>query len=83
MFIEVFFTSFCLCFRTNYPSENTEEESVVEDDAELTLRKVEEELIVGVPHSSNFLFFSVRHTYRMNLFLLRWFPAPLSEITKH
>ncbi|XP_005746419.1 intraflagellar transport protein 57 homolog [Pundamilia nyererei] len=31
--------------KTNYPSENTEEESVVEDDAELTLRKVEEELI--------------------------------------
>lgn len=83
MFIEVFFTSFCFCFRTNYPSENTEEESVVEDNAELTLRKVEEELIVGVPPSSNFLFFSVRQIYRMNLFLLRWFPAPLSEITKH
>lgn len=31
--------------KTNYPSENTEEESVVEDDAELTLSKVEEELI--------------------------------------
>uniref|UniRef100_A0A669CBF5 Intraflagellar transport protein 57 homolog n=1 Tax=Oreochromis niloticus TaxID=8128 RepID=A0A669CBF5_ORENI len=66
--------------KTNYPSENTEEESVVEDDAELTLSKVEEELIVGVPHSSNFLFFSVRHTYRMNLFLLRWFPILESTV---
>uniref|UniRef100_A0A3P8S042 Intraflagellar transport protein 57 homolog n=1 Tax=Amphiprion percula TaxID=161767 RepID=A0A3P8S042_AMPPE len=34
--------------RPNYPSENTEEESVIEDDAELTLSKVEEEMIVGV-----------------------------------
>uniref|UniRef100_A0A3Q1CCP0 Intraflagellar transport protein 57 homolog n=1 Tax=Amphiprion ocellaris TaxID=80972 RepID=A0A3Q1CCP0_AMPOC len=31
--------------RPNYPSENTEEESVIEDDAELTLSKVEEEMI--------------------------------------
>ncbi|XP_026230661.1 intraflagellar transport protein 57 homolog [Anabas testudineus] len=31
--------------RPNYPTETTEEESVIEDDAELTLRKVEEELI--------------------------------------
>ncbi|XP_051808931.1 LOW QUALITY PROTEIN: intraflagellar transport protein 57 homolog [Acanthochromis polyacanthus] len=31
--------------RPNYPSENTEEESVLEDDAELTLSKVEEEMI--------------------------------------
>ncbi|XP_069026138.1 intraflagellar transport protein 57 homolog [Embiotoca jacksoni] len=30
--------------RPNYPSENTEEESVMEDDAELTLTKVEEEM---------------------------------------
>uniref|UniRef100_A0A3Q4HIA9 Intraflagellar transport protein 57 homolog n=1 Tax=Neolamprologus brichardi TaxID=32507 RepID=A0A3Q4HIA9_NEOBR len=48
--------------KTNYPSENTEEESVVEDDAELTLSKVEEELIVGVLHSSNFLFSSEAET---------------------
>ena len=38
---------FFLSFRPNYPSENTEEESVIEDDAELTLSKVEEEMIVG------------------------------------
>ncbi|XP_032388160.1 intraflagellar transport protein 57 homolog [Etheostoma spectabile] len=31
--------------RPNYPTETTEEESVVEDDAELTLSKVEEEMI--------------------------------------
>ncbi|GLD72146.1 intraflagellar transport protein 57 homolog, partial [Lates japonicus] len=31
--------------RPNYPTENTEEESVIEDDAELTLSKVEEEMI--------------------------------------
>ncbi|XP_047445930.1 intraflagellar transport protein 57 homolog [Mugil cephalus] len=31
--------------RPNYPAENPEEESVVEDDAELTLSKVEEEMI--------------------------------------
>ncbi|XP_014891619.1 intraflagellar transport protein 57 homolog [Poecilia latipinna] len=31
--------------RPNYPSENTEEESVMDDDAELTLSKVEEEMI--------------------------------------
>uniref|UniRef100_UPI003AAC899A intraflagellar transport protein 57 homolog n=1 Tax=Centroberyx gerrardi TaxID=166262 RepID=UPI003AAC899A len=31
--------------RPNYPTENTEEESVMEDDAELTLSKVEEEMI--------------------------------------
>ncbi|KAM6919178.1 intraflagellar transport protein 57 homolog [Xenentodon cancila] len=31
--------------RPNYPSENTEEECVMEDDAELTLCKVEEEMI--------------------------------------
>ena len=34
--------------RPNYPTETTEEESVIEDDAELTLSKVEEEMIVGV-----------------------------------
>uniref|UniRef100_A0A667ZJY1 Intraflagellar transport protein 57 homolog n=1 Tax=Myripristis murdjan TaxID=586833 RepID=A0A667ZJY1_9TELE len=32
--------------RPNYPTETTEEESVLEDDAELTLSKVEEEMIV-------------------------------------
>ncbi|PWA13950.1 hypothetical protein CCH79_00018077 [Gambusia affinis] len=31
--------------RPNYPAENTEEESVMDDDAELTLSKVEEEMI--------------------------------------
>ncbi|XP_049930458.1 intraflagellar transport protein 57 homolog isoform X1 [Epinephelus moara] len=31
--------------RPNYPTETTEEESVIEDDAELTLSKVEEEMI--------------------------------------
>ncbi|KAK1879257.1 Intraflagellar transport protein 57 like [Dissostichus eleginoides] len=31
--------------RPNYPAETTEEESVIEDDAELTLSKVEEEMI--------------------------------------
>ncbi|XP_008291380.1 intraflagellar transport protein 57 homolog [Stegastes partitus] len=31
--------------KPNYPAENTEEESVIEDDAELTLSKVEEEMI--------------------------------------
>lgn len=31
--------------RPNYPTETTEEESVIEDDAELTLHKVEEEMI--------------------------------------
>lgn len=36
------------CFRPKYPTENTEEESVMEDDAELTLRKVEEEIIVSL-----------------------------------
>ncbi|XP_031695803.1 intraflagellar transport protein 57 homolog, partial [Anarrhichthys ocellatus] len=35
--------------RPHYPTETTEEESVMEDDAELTLSKVEEEMIVGVP----------------------------------
>uniref|UniRef100_A0A665UPS4 Intraflagellar transport protein 57 homolog n=1 Tax=Echeneis naucrates TaxID=173247 RepID=A0A665UPS4_ECHNA len=34
--------------RPNYPTETTEEESVIEDDAELTLSKVEEEMVVGV-----------------------------------
>ncbi|XP_022617546.1 intraflagellar transport protein 57 homolog isoform X1 [Seriola dumerili] len=34
--------------RPKYPTETTEEESVIEDDAELTLSKVEEEMIVGV-----------------------------------
>uniref|UniRef100_A0A7N8XJ59 Intraflagellar transport protein 57 homolog n=1 Tax=Mastacembelus armatus TaxID=205130 RepID=A0A7N8XJ59_9TELE len=33
--------------RPNYPTETTEEESVTEDDAELTLSKVEEEMIVS------------------------------------
>ena len=40
---------FLLVPRPNYPTETTEEESVIEDDAELTLSKVEEEMIVGVP----------------------------------
>ncbi|KAM9718524.1 intraflagellar transport protein 57 homolog [Menidia menidia] len=31
--------------RPNYPSENTEEESVMEDDAELTLSRVEDEMM--------------------------------------
>ncbi|XP_029380813.1 intraflagellar transport protein 57 homolog [Echeneis naucrates] len=31
--------------RPNYPTETTEEESVIEDDAELTLSKVEEEMV--------------------------------------
>lgn len=35
--------------RPNYPTEETEEESAMEDDAELTLSKVEEETTVGVP----------------------------------
>ncbi|KAF3857744.1 hypothetical protein F7725_010945 [Dissostichus mawsoni] len=34
-----------VCFVPNYPAETTEEESVIEDDAELTLSKVEEEMI--------------------------------------
>lgn len=33
-------------FRPVYPAETTEEESVLEDDAELTLSKVEEEMMV-------------------------------------
>lgn len=37
-----------LSSRPNYPAETTEEESVMEDDAELTLSRVEEEMIVGV-----------------------------------
>uniref|UniRef100_A0A4W5NQS4 Intraflagellar transport protein 57 homolog n=1 Tax=Hucho hucho TaxID=62062 RepID=A0A4W5NQS4_9TELE len=35
--------------RPNYPTEEMEEESVMEDDAELTLSKVEEEMTVGIP----------------------------------
>uniref|UniRef100_A0A3Q3F039 Intraflagellar transport protein 57 homolog n=1 Tax=Labrus bergylta TaxID=56723 RepID=A0A3Q3F039_9LABR len=38
-------SGFCLCSRPNYPTETTEEESVMEDDAELTLSRVEEEMI--------------------------------------
>uniref|UniRef100_A0A3Q3WC67 Intraflagellar transport protein 57 homolog n=1 Tax=Mola mola TaxID=94237 RepID=A0A3Q3WC67_MOLML len=39
--------------RPNYPTETTEEESVIEDNAELTLSKVEEELIVGPEDEEN------------------------------
>ena len=35
--------SFCPVFRPRYPHEETEEETVIDDDAELTLNKVEEE----------------------------------------
>ena len=35
--------------RPNYPTEEMEEESVMEDDAELTLSKVEDEMTVGIP----------------------------------
>uniref|UniRef100_A0A8C7VH84 Intraflagellar transport protein 57 homolog n=1 Tax=Oncorhynchus mykiss TaxID=8022 RepID=A0A8C7VH84_ONCMY len=37
--------------RPNYPTEEMEEESVMEDDAELTLSKVEEEMTVALAHS--------------------------------
>ena len=36
--------------RPSYPTEAAEEEAVIEDDAELTLSKVEEEMIVR-PHA--------------------------------
>lgn len=39
---------FSVSLRPNYPEENQEEESVINDDAELTLSKVEEEMIVSV-----------------------------------
>ncbi|XP_034410742.1 intraflagellar transport protein 57 homolog isoform X1 [Cyclopterus lumpus] len=39
--------------RPNYPSETTEEESVMEDDAELTLSKVEEEMIEEADEEQN------------------------------
>lgn len=40
-------------YRPNYPMETTEEESLIDDNAELTLSKVEEELIVSVPSLRN------------------------------
>uniref|UniRef100_A0A8D3CQ08 Intraflagellar transport protein 57 homolog n=1 Tax=Scophthalmus maximus TaxID=52904 RepID=A0A8D3CQ08_SCOMX len=49
--------------RPTYPTETTEEESVLEDDAELTLGKVEEETIVSVP----------------TLFAMRMFSEPSSK----
>lgn len=35
------------CFRPAYPTEELEEEAITEDDAELTLNKLEEEIVVG------------------------------------
>ncbi len=57
----------CLSFRPNYPTETTEEESVIEDDAELTLRKVEEEMIVGAPTLFNCIRSSPRPKCLLNL----------------
>uniref|UniRef100_A0A3B5MQP7 Intraflagellar transport protein 57 homolog n=1 Tax=Xiphophorus couchianus TaxID=32473 RepID=A0A3B5MQP7_9TELE len=39
--------------RPNYPAENTEEESMMDDDAELTLSKVEEEMIEADDEEEN------------------------------
>ena len=36
-------------FRPVYPTEELEEEEITEDDAELTLNKLEEDVMVGLP----------------------------------
>lgn len=37
-------------FRPTYPTEELEEEEITEDDAELTLNKLEEDVAVGLPN---------------------------------
>lgn len=37
-------------FRPAYPTEELEEEEITEDDAELTLNKLEEDVVVGLPN---------------------------------
>ena len=44
IFIEKLFSH---CFRPQYPEEEAEDETVIEDDAELTMDKLNEELMVG------------------------------------
>lgn len=43
---ETWFKLNCVNFRPVYPAEEMEEEALIEDDAELTLNKLHDELIV-------------------------------------
>lgn len=45
----IFFLIFWTYFRPVYPTEELEEEEITEDDAELTLNKLEEDVVVGLP----------------------------------
>jgi len=47
--ISSYHVSYLLTYRPEYPEEEMEEENIVEDDAELTLNKVEDN-VFGVSH---------------------------------